>query len=131
TEDQIRPRLAWVSLTLSASGAWLLAVTLLLDFGQALSLAGAVLLAGGQAVFTGHAILLYRHRRRRIDVHMPFVIVAIVAVLAASGLLVAGLARNVPPGDPLWLVVGWLAIGGTALTAIQGFFYKITTFLIW
>jgi hypothetical protein len=26
---------------------------------------------------------------------------------------------------------GWLAIAGLAETAIQGFFYKITTFLVW
>lgn len=28
-------------------------------------------------------------------------------------------------------MAGWLAIGGLAETAIQGFFYKIATFLVW
>lgn len=87
---------------------------------------------GGQALFGGQVLLLYLHRRRRkIDVHMPFATVAILAVLTSSIMLAAGIAGDVDLSDPLWLAAGWLAIVGTALTAIQGFFYKIATFLIW
>ena len=44
-----------------------------------------------------------------------------------SGALPADAAQS----DPIWLVVGWLAIVGWAQTAIQGFLYKIGPFLTW
>lgn len=132
TEDQIRPRLAWTSLLLTAPGAWLLALALLFELGRETALVGALLLIGGQSLFGSQVLLLYIHRRRRkIDVHMPFATVTILAVLTSSIMLAAGIVLDRSSGDPLWLATGWLAIGGTAITAIQGFFYKIATFLVW
>lgn len=44
------------------------------------------------------------------------------------------LARSVvvgrPLGDRFWVAAGWLALTGWASTAIQGFLYKISTFLM-
>jgi hypothetical protein len=35
------------------------------------------------------------------------------------------------PGEPLWVATIWLAIFGVVGTAIQGFFLKIASFLVW
>jgi hypothetical protein len=52
-------------------------------------------------------------------------------LVGAVALLVPGLVRLGVANDPLWIATGWLAIFGAAGTAIQGFFYKISTFLVW
>jgi len=62
---------------------------------------------------------------------MPFALAAVVFGLIAVGLLVAGLLVGRPPADRLWVVAGWLVVAGWVETAIQGFLYKIGTFLTW
>lgn len=123
---------AWLGLGLTSGGAWVLSTSLHLEGPASINLAGAVVLMGGHGLFLGQLVHLYRNRRRRgIDIHMPFALAAGVAGLAATALLVAGLVQGLPPGSPLWIIAGWLAIAGFAETAIQGFFYKIASFLVW
>jgi hypothetical protein len=132
TEDQVRPRWATAELVLVAGGTWLLALGLLLHLGQRADLAGALALLAGLAVFAGHVGWLYRRRRRRgFDVHVPYLLVAVGYALAAGALLVAGFLLERPAADPVWIAAGWWAIVGCAETAIQGFLYKIGSFLVW
>jgi hypothetical protein len=69
--------------------------------------------------------------RRTFDIHIPFAIAAAASATLGAALLAFGLIRGTLPGDPLWVAVIWLGLLGTAGTAIQGFFYKIATFLVW
>jgi hypothetical protein len=90
------------------------------------------MLFAGVGCFAAQIVRLYRHRMRRaIDVHMPFALLAAILALAATGLLIAGVFSSAGPNDPLWVAVVWLMLFGVAETAIQGFFYKIATFLVW
>ena len=131
-EDALDRRSAWLSLGLSSGGAWVLAASLALDAGRTASVAGAALIAAGQLGFAGQLARLYRHRRRRgFDVHAPFAQTAAAFGVVAAVTLVAGLTLGRPDDPRWWLAAGWLAIAGLAETAIQGFFYKIATFLVW
>ncbi|MFN8632667.1 MAG: hypothetical protein U0893_02345 [Chloroflexota bacterium] len=132
TEDRIRPGRAACALGLTAGGAWLLAVSLLAGLGWFGRVAGATSLLAGLVLFASQIVDLYRHRlRRSSDVHVPFMLVSLASGLSATALLAWGLAAGRGPADPLWIVVGWLAIVGWAQTAIQGFLYKIGPFLTW
>jgi hypothetical protein len=132
SEDALRPDLAVAALACNVIGAWTLAFGLITGIGPAALLAGAGFLCAGQALFAAQLANLYRHRRRRsFDVHMPFSIAAACFGLAATGLLCYGFATRRLADDALWVVVGWWTIAGWAQTSIQGFFYKIGTFLTW
>lgn len=132
SEDRLWRPVAWAELACSASGAWLLATGLLLNAPRWLLAAGALTIVGGQALFGAQLIHLYRVRRRRgFDIHIQFALAAITCGLLCSGLLAGGLLTHRSIDSPVWIAVGWLAISGVAITAIQGFFYKIATFLIW
>jgi hypothetical protein len=123
---------AWAGLGSTAGGAWTLSTNLHLGGPRPINLAGAAALLVGLGLFGGQLVRLHRRRRRRgIDVHAPFALTAAAFAVAAAALLTLGIARDFAPGASLWIVVGWLAIAGMAETAIQGFFYKIATFLVW
>jgi len=131
-EKHFRPGLAWAGLALNAGGAWLLAARF--AFGGPAwpgQLAALMLLMGIGCVIAQVERLYRRRMRRAFDIHIPFVIVAGAALVLAASLLVIGLFRHALANDPVWIAVGWLAIFGVAGTAIQGFFYKISTFLVW
>lgn len=131
-EDALWRPAAWGGLALLAGGAWMLVAAFLLRTDAALRLAGALAIAAGQVLFAAQLVHLYRVRRRRgFDVHIPFALVAAAGGLVAAVLLVAGMALGLRPSSALWVAVVWLALGGLAETAIQGFFYKIATFLVW
>lgn len=131
-EDQMRDRLRQGVLLLTVVGVWSLALIIALGAGYTVASVAALVLLGGQLLFAYQMALVYRKRRRRaIDVHMPFAIVAIICIMLALVLMCGGLLAGVPPSDMHWIVVGWLAIFGFAITAIQGFLYKISTFLVW
>jgi hypothetical protein len=132
SEDYMRPSWAMTELLLVVAGAWLLAGSLLLGLGRGTSTAGAMAWLAGVALFAMHLGHLYRHRRRRtFDVHVPFAATAVCFGLLAGLTAVAGLVSRRGPADPLWIAAGWWAIAGWAETAIQGFLYKIGTFLTW
>jgi hypothetical protein len=132
SEDRLLEDWAAAALALTAGGAWVLAMGLLLGLGRWVQALGGVGLLAGIGVFAVQLLRLYRLRRRRtFDVHIPFAVAATAFGLLAAGLAAVGLALQVPGSDPLWIAAGWLAIAGWAETAIQGFLYKIGTFLTW
>lgn len=132
SEDRLDVGWAWAELALTVGGAWTLAASLLLGLGSPFSIAGGLALMGGTSLFAAQLVRLYHRRRRRtFDIHIPFATAATVFGLLAGTLVFFGLATGRPIGDPLWTGAGWLAIAGWAETAIQGFLYKIGTFLTW
>jgi len=132
SEDQLWRRVAWLELALSGTGAWLLAGGLLLSAEREFLLIAALLITGGQALFAAQLIHLYRVRRRRgFDIHIPYALTAATSGLGGAFLLVYGLQSESAIDDRLWIAAGFLAISGVAISAIQGFFYKIATFLVW
>lgn len=132
SEDRLWSRVAWAELLLSAGGAWGLALSLATGAGRIVLFVAALLLVAGQALFAIQMVHLYRVRRRRgFDVHIPFVLVAALAGVAAAALLAGEIGAGVGAGSRLWTAVVWLALAGLAESAIQGFFYKIATFLVW
>ncbi len=131
-EKHYRPRWAWTELALTLGGGWLLAARFAFGLPSLAGQAASVAILAGYLLFAAHLVLLYRGRvRKGWDIHIPFVAGAVACLLAAAALLVVGLARHTMPGDPLWVAVVWLAIFGVAGTAIQGFFLKIASFLVW
>jgi hypothetical protein len=131
-EQHFMTPLAWTEFGLIAAGTWLLALRFALSLPAALGQMAGVMLLGGVACFAFQIVHLYRHRMRRVfDIHSPFALLAAGFALAAAGLLTYGLAAGTAPGKPLWIAIVWLALFGAAETAIQGFFYKIATFLVW
>lgn len=132
SEDHLWHRVAWAELACSAAGAWLLAGGLLVEAPRWLLIVGSLGIVSGQALFGTQLIHLYRVRRRRgFDIHIQFALAAIASGLLGASLLAGGLVTGRSIDSPVWVAVGWLAISGVAITAIQGFFYKIATFLIW
>lgn len=124
--------LAWMELALVGGGTSLLALRFLLGLPALAGQIGAVAILAGFLAFALQMRRLYRKRMRRtFDVHMPFALLAGGVAIVASASLVFGLLRHLSPAEPLWMATGFLAIFGVAGTAIQGFFYKISTFLVW
>jgi hypothetical protein len=132
SERHFRPDLAWAELVLAAGGSWALAIRFALDLPAVIGQLGAAALLAGPACFMTQVVRLYRRRMRRgFDVHIPYAVLAAALAIAASALFLIGLARHESPTASIWVAVVWLALFGTAGTAIQGFFYKIATFLVW
>ncbi|ACZ43054.1 hypothetical protein Tter_2153 [Thermobaculum terrenum ATCC BAA-798] len=130
SEDRIVPRLVWAELVLMEVGTWAVASAALLG-SRPVGGVGALLLLMGSLLFLAHLLWLYRgRRRRRFDIHIPFALTAAVCEVGAASALLYGIAR---PADALalWTLAAWLALFGMAETAIQGFLYKILTFLVW
>jgi hypothetical protein len=131
TEDKLRESWAWTGLACAAGGASLLAAGLL-ALERPIALVGALSILVGLSLFGAQLLRLYRLRRRRVfDVHIPFVLAATAFGVSAIGLVLLGLLTEKTASDPIWVAAGWLAIAGFAETAIQGFLYKIGTFLTW
>ena len=93
---------------------------------------GAFLIIWGVVMAILEIARMYEKRMRKtIDVHMPFAIVAIAYMLIGAVALVTLTFEALPLSNPLTVTTVWLMLAGCFLTAIQGFFYKISTFLIW
>lgn len=118
---------AWLALTLIAGGSWLLSTNLHLAGPAPANLAGAVALLGGMLLVVGRLVMRAAGHSWRHEVYLPFAVAAGLFGLAAAALLVAGLARDLAPGDRIWLIAGWLAIAGLAETALQGICYAAGT----
>ncbi|HEU4793455.1 MAG TPA: hypothetical protein VFS96_07340 [Nitrolancea sp.] len=132
SEDALWQPGAWIELALMTTGAWVLAAAFLFSIDGWLRLTGGAMLLAGQGMYLAELTRLYRLRRRRaFDIHIPFALTSAGLGFTAAALLVVGFALGVGAGGSLWVAAGWLAIAGLAETAIQGFFYKITTFLVW
>jgi len=132
SEKHFQPKLAWAALILVVSGVWTLATALHLEWDSRWCEASALLALAGFACFGWQVVVLYRRRMRRvIDVHMPFVSVAGALLLLVPVLTVIGFAEAARPNHPLWPAIIVISLLGVFGTAIQGFFYKISTFLVW
>lgn len=124
--------LAWTELVLVGGGTVAVALRFAVPLPDWFGQLGALVLLAGFGCFAAQMARLYRKRMRRsFDIHIPFAVLAGVMAIAATSLMLIGLLRGDAPTSPLWIAVGWLAIPGVAGTAIQGFFYKIATFLVW
>jgi hypothetical protein len=131
-EDALRHDWARLELALVLVGAWTLAGSLLLGLAGTLGPWAILALLAGLLLFAAQIGRLYRIRlRRTFDIHIPFTLAAIAFGLSAALLVLFGLVSGRGPADPVWIAAGWLAIAGWAQTAIQGFLYKIGTFLTW
>jgi hypothetical protein len=131
SEDRLHEGWAWAALVTVALGAWSLAAGVLATT-RPLALAGALLLLVGLAFFGAQLLRLYHVRRRhQFDIHIPYAVTGAAFGLLAIGLVVFGLITGRSGGDSIWVAAGWLAIAGWAETPIQGFLYKIGTFLTW
>lgn len=131
-EKHLDERLAATEGLLLGLGTAGLAGWFLLGGARIVGLVAALAVLVGLLVFAAQLAIMYRRRMRRsIDIHMPFAIVAVASMLVAAFLLAIGLVRGANPADTIWVVAIWLALWGGFATAIQGFFYKIATFLVW
>jgi len=131
-EKHYRPRWAWAELALTLGGGWVLAIRFAFDLPSGLGQVAALSILAGYALFAVHLVKLYRGRMRKaFDIHLPFMVSAVAFVLLAAAMLLVGLVRHTMPGDPWWVATTWIAIFGVAGTAIQGFFLKIASFLVW
>ncbi|HCG29885.1 MAG TPA: hypothetical protein DEU95_09140 [Chloroflexi bacterium] len=132
TEDRLWHRVAWAELGCTVAGGWLLAGALLLYRERAILVVAAAIILAGQILFAVQLAHLYQSRRRKvIDVHIPFALTAASMGVVAATALTIGMVREAGPTSGLWVASVWLALAGLAISAIQGFFYKIATFLVW
>ncbi len=132
SEKYFRPWLAWTELALVFAGSWGFATALHLEWPRWTSQASLAMLFAGFVCFVVQVERLYRMRMRKaVDIHMPFMIAAGAMLLAVPVLVFVGISQGVRLNDPIWVASVWLALIGVAGTAIQGFFYKISTFLVW
>ena len=132
SEDSLNIRLAWVGFVLLLGGVWLLALSAFFALPMPVLVTGAGLFLAAHIAFAAQLTRLYRGRRRRgIDIHMPFIILAAAMGLLAVGLVIVGIVTEAPALSRIWVAAAWFAIAGMAETAIMGMFYKIATFLIW
>ncbi len=114
-------RIARIELALLASGAWLTAGALLFSAGRVWVTAGALAIVLGEALFVAQIVRIYAPVvRSRFGAQMLFVVLASCSGLGAAGLVAYGLLRGEPLASHYWVAAGWLAIGGVALSAIQG-----------
>ncbi len=132
SEHAFRPAAARWELALGVAGTWSLAVGLFLGWSTGPLVMAALLIVASLVVFLLHVGRMYRQRRRRaIDVHMPYALFAFGCGLLSALLRAVGLAGRRPMGDAVYVTALWLVLAGWAESAIQGFLYKIGSFLIW
>lgn len=131
-EKHLSSRVTWLELILTATGTALIAIRFMPGLPPMAGVIGAAMIVGGFSLFASQVARMYRRRMRRtFDIHVPFTLAATTFMLLAAISLLYGLMASGTPADPLWMATGWLAIFGVISTAIQGFFYKIATFLVW
>lgn len=127
--DQVR---ATVSGGLIVAGTLAIVAGILIGWPRMVVTSGATLIAWGVVIAILEIARMYQMRMRKtIDVHMPFAITAIGFMLIGAIALVLLSLEAVPMANPLTITTSWMMLAGCILTAIQGFFYKISTFLIW
>jgi hypothetical protein len=131
-EKYFRPWLAGLELAAVTAGTWIIATSLHLHWSRSVIQAGALLLMVGVVCFAVQIGLLIHHRLRRgIDIYMPYLAASVGMMVVIPLLVLIGMNRHALPTDPLWVATFWLALVGVAGTTIQGFFFKIASFLVW
>ena len=101
------------------------------EFGsQETTIASAALLAGLYVTFATLTLRVQsRRRRRQRDANLLFWRAGMLFIIVASLAFVASAAAVAPPR--LAVVVGLLALGGGALSLVNGMLYRIVPFLAW
>jgi hypothetical protein len=131
-EKHLSHRLSWTELGLVGGGSSLIALRFVFSWPLLIGQAGAAMILVGFVVFTVQIGRMYRKRMRRtFDIHVPIALAAAAFMILSGASLLAGMMVHSTAAEPLWMATGWLAIFGVISTAIQGFFYKISTFLVW
>ena len=125
-------RAGWVAVWAVPSGVALLSPGLLVGLGP-LSWAGAAILAGGLGAHLVSLMTYVRHRRRKADLHLLFVVtsslwIVVGAGLALSAVLVMG--RHHQQGEAL-VAAAVVAFAGWLLEALAGHAHKVVPFIVW
>ena len=127
--DQLRANISGLFI---AVGTLAMLVGIAFSLDRPVATIGAGLIAWGVLLATLEITRMYQKRMRKtIDVHMPFAIIAWAVMLIASFCLIIFTFETNPLANQLTIATAWLVFAGAFLVAIQGFFYKISTFLIW
>lgn len=127
--DQVRANISGLFISL---GTVTMLVGIAFSLNRLVASVGAGLIAWGVLMAALEITRMYERRMRKaIDVHMPFAIVAWGVMVIASVLLVSLTFEANPMATNVTSTTAWMVFTGAFLVAIQGFFYKISTFLIW
>ena len=94
---------------------------------------GAFLLAAGLGAHLVSLVAHVRHRRRKADLHLAFVVTSALWLLAGIGLSLA--SALVMPHDYVFgvalVAAALVAFGGWLLTALVGHAHKVVPFIVW
>jgi hypothetical protein len=98
-----------------------------------LAWSGAIVLAVGLGGHLASLASYIRHRRRKADLHLLFVMTSAMWLLAGAGLSLA--SALVMPHDYVYgvalVTAGFVAFGGWLLTAFVGHAHKVVPFIVW
>ena len=113
-------------------GVVVLSSGLLLNLGG-LAWGGAVVLSAGLGSHLVSLAAHVRHRRRKADLHLVFVVTSAIWLLVGAGLSLAG--ALVMPHDQVFgmafVAAALVAFGGWLLTALVGHAHKVVPFIVW
>ncbi len=127
-----RHRAGRFAVHLMASGTALLAAGLGLE-QDALAAAGALVLAAGLGAHLTSLAIHVRHRRRRADLHLVFVLTSALWLVAGTGLAAAGAALigSSPVTGAALVAAAGCAFGGWLLVTLVGHAHKVVPFIVW
>lgn len=131
-ERQLDQTRANISAFFITSGVLTMLFSIAFSWDRLFATIASGLIAWGVLLAALEITRMYQKRMRKtIDVHMPFAIIAWLVLLVASIALVSLTFEANPLANRLTSTTIWLVFAGAFLVGIQGFFYKISTFLIW
>lgn len=125
-------RAGWVAVWAVPSGVLLLSPGLLVGLGQ-LAWAGAAILAAGLGAHLVSLMAYVRHRRRKADLHLLFVVTSSLWLMAGAGLALAAvlvMGHHHHEGEAL-VAAAVVAFGGWLLEALVGHAHKVVPFIVW
>lgn len=125
-------RAGWVAVWAVPSGVALLSPGLLFGLGP-LAWAGAAVLAAGLGAHLVSLLAYVRHRRRKADLHLLFVVTSSLWLIAGAGLALAAvlvIGRHPHEGEAL-VAAAVVAFGGWLLEALVGHAHKVVPFIVW
>lgn len=125
-------RAGWVAVWAVPSGVVLLSPGLLVGLGP-LAWAGAVVLAAGLGAHLVSLLAYVRHRRRKADLHLLFVVTSSLWLIVGAGLAGAAvlvIGRHPHEGEAL-VAAAVVAFGGWLLEALVGHAHKVVPFIVW